>query len=151
MIGNKALLAWLLGLALFSGHTGVALSQPAQPAQIRLGIFAPNSRFTSGSAFSYITGLARHVQSVTGIPTSGRSYRSAGSFRRAMGSLNFAVVDPIFMCRRHLAVVASGRLGGGSRASWGLSARSATSISGLKGKGSPSRPRAWETSPLPRA
>ncbi len=106
----------------------------AQPTQIKLGIFAPNSRFTSGSAFSYITGLARHVQSVTGIPTVGRSYRSAGAFRRAMSGLHYAVVDPIFLCRRRLAVVASGRLGGGSRASWGLYARGASSIGGLKGK-----------------
>jgi len=112
----------------------LAAAQPAQPTQIKLGIFAPNSRFTSGSSFSYITGLARHVQSVTGIPTVGRSYRSAGAFRKAMGGLHYAVVDPIFLCRRRLAVVASGRLGGGSRASWGLFARSASSIGGLKGK-----------------
>jgi len=112
----------------------LAMAQPAQPKQIQLGIFAPNSRFTSGSAFSYITGLARHVQSVTGIPTVGRSYRSASAFRRAMGRLHYAVVDPIFLCRRRLAVVATGRLGGGSRASWGLYTRGASSIGGLKGK-----------------
>lgn len=111
----------------------VAAAQTA-PTQIQLGIFAPNSRFTSGSSFGYITGLARHVQSVTGIPTKGRSFRSAGSFRQAMSGLHYAVVDPIFLCRRRLAVVASGRLGGGSRASWGLYARGAASIGGLKGK-----------------
>ena len=112
-----------------------AVAQPAAPTQIKLGIFAPNSRFTSGSSFSYITGLARHVQSVTGITTTGKVWRSAGSFRRALGGLHFAVVDPIFLCRRRLAVVASGRLGGGSKAAWGLFVRSGiSSLSGLKGK-----------------
>ncbi|MFH2007145.1 MAG: PhnD/SsuA/transferrin family substrate-binding protein [bacterium] len=112
-----------------------ALAQPAAPTEIKLGIFAPNSGFTSGSSFSYITGLARHVQSVTGITTSGNVWRNAGAFRRALGGLHFAVVDPIFLCRRRLAVVASGRLGGGSKAAWGLFVRSGISgLSGLRGK-----------------
>jgi hypothetical protein len=130
---TRRLLALFLGVAALLWADGAA-AQTAPPTQIQLGIFAPNSRFTSGSAFSYITGLARHVQSTTGIPTVGRSYRSAGAFRQAMGSLHYAVVDPIFLCRRRLAVVASGRLGGGSRAAWGLFARGAANIGGLRGK-----------------
>lgn len=130
---GATLLAALIGGAIGLGSAPAA-AQPAPPSQLRLGIFAPNSRFTSGSAFRYITALARHVQRVTSIPTVGRSYRSAGAFRRAMGRLHFAVVDPIFLCRQRLAVVATGRLGGSARASWGLYARTATTIGGLKGR-----------------
>lgn len=115
--------------------TGVR-AQPANPASLSIGIFAPNSRFTSGSAFSYITGVARHIQTITGIPTTGRSYRSAGSFRGALGRLDFAVVDPIYLCRsRSFRVLATGRLGGGSRASWGVFVRSGiANMGGLRGK-----------------
>lgn len=106
------------------------------PAALELGIFAPNSNFTSGSAFTYITGLARHVQTVTGIPTTGRVWRNAGAFRRATGTMHFAVVDPVYLCRnRAYTVLASGQLGGGSQAPWGLFAGAGIrNLGDLRGK-----------------
>ena len=126
----------IAGLMLLSADVASAQAPiPGAPAQLKIGIFAPNSRFTSGSAFSYINGVARHIQNVTGIPTTGRVWRSAGAFRGAARNLHFAVVDPIFLCRRRYRVLASGRLGGGSRAPWALFARGGIrNLAQLKGK-----------------
>jgi len=108
---------------------------PGAPTALRIGLFAPNSGFTGGSSFSYINGLARHIQNVTGIPTTGKVWRSAGGFRAAARSLHFAVVDPVFLCRVHYPVLATGRLGGGARAPWALFARGGISnLTQLKGK-----------------
>ncbi len=108
---------------------------PGAPSSLRIGLFAPNSRFTGGSSFSYINGVARHIQNVTGIPTTGKVWRSAGAFRAAARTLDFAVVDPVFLCHRRYPVLASGRLGGGSRAAWALFARGGISnLAQLKGK-----------------
>jgi hypothetical protein len=115
--------------------TAAPAAIPGAPAQLRIGIFAPNSAFTSGSSFSYINGVARHIQNVTGIPTTGKVWRSAGAFRAASRNLHFAVVDPVFLCRRKYPVLATGRLGGGARAPWALFARGGISNLGqLKGK-----------------
>lgn len=109
---------------------------PGAPASLEIGIFAPNSGFTGGSAFSYITGLARHLQSVTGIPTTGKVWRSAVAFRSAAGTMHFAVLDPVYLCRhKGYSVLATGQLGGGARASWGLYARAGINHLGdLRGK-----------------
>lgn len=113
--------------------------QPAAgPAKLVLGIYCPNARFGgSGARFGYINRLARHVAKITGIPTSGRAFGSAGSFGSALSTLDFAVVDPVYLCRRagRFRVLLTGRLGGGARASWALFARSAAGgVMGLKGK-----------------
>ncbi|MDY0002903.1 MAG: hypothetical protein RBU30_16510 [Polyangia bacterium] len=109
---------------------------PGAPASLEIGIFAPNSGFTGGTAFSYITGLARHLQTVTGIPTTGKVWRSADAFRSAAGTMHFAVLDPIYLCRnRGYAVLATGQLGGGARAPWGLyAAAGINNLGDLKGK-----------------
>ncbi len=126
----------LVGLLLALG--GPAGAQPAQPTQLVLGIYCPNARFGgSGARWGYINRLARHVQNITGIPTKGRAFGSAGSFSGSLSRLDFAVVDPIYLCRRsgRFRVLLTGRLGGGSRATWALFARSAAGgVMGLKGK-----------------
>jgi ABC-type phosphate/phosphonate transport system substrate-binding protein len=125
-------LALLAGLVLFAP---VARAQ-TPPAKLTIGLFAPNSGFTGGNDFGYIQSLAKHLTNVTGIPTTGQVWRDAGSFSRAAGGLNFAVVDPIYLCfNKRFTVLASGRLGGGGRAPWGLYGSSGFGRLGdLKGK-----------------
>lgn len=129
-------LAAALAMLLIGGPVAWAQgAAPGAPTALRIGLFAPNSAFTGGSSFSYINGLARHIQNVTGIPTTGKVWRSAGGFRGAARSLHFAVVDPVFLCRAHYPVLATGRLGGGARAPWALFARGGISnLTQLKGK-----------------
>lgn len=111
-------------------------ADPATPTALQIGIFVPNSGFTAGSSFTYVTGLARHIQSVTGIPTTGKVWRSAAAFQSAAGTMHFAVLDPIFLCRhRAYAVLATGQLGGGARAPWALFAKAGiNNLGDLRGK-----------------
>jgi len=128
----------VLGVAV-SVESGDARAQtPGGVTQLVLGIYCPNAKFGgSGSRWGYINRVAKHVANITGIPTKGRAFGSSGSFSGSLGRLDFAVVDPIYLCRHHgrFRVLLTGRMGGGSRASWALFARSAAGgVMGLRGK-----------------
>ncbi len=115
----------------------MVFAQQNQPTRLVLGIYCPNGKFAgSGARWGYINRLAKHVANITGIPTKGRAFASSGSFSGSLGRLDFAVVDPIYLCRRkgRFRVLLTGRMGGGSRSSWALFSRSAGSVMGLKGK-----------------
>ncbi len=129
--------AIMAALLLFPVH-GWADSDEDAPKSLTLGIYCPNCQFGgSGERWGYINRLARHLENITKIPTRARAFGSAGAFSGGVAKVDFAVVDPVYMCRQggRFRVLLTGRLGGGSRASWGLFARSATGgVMGLKGQ-----------------
>ncbi|MCD6498192.1 MAG: hypothetical protein J7M25_07855 [Deltaproteobacteria bacterium] len=140
---SAGLLAILLGgiavlVVAFAVRPDDARAQtPGGVTQLVLGIYCPNAKFGgSGARWGYINRVAKHVANITGIPTKGRAFGSSGSFGGSLGRLDFAVVDPIYLCRHRgrLRVLLTGRMGGGSRASWALFARSSGGVMGLRGK-----------------
>ena len=133
----KKLLSLFALLSLLVSSTAVAQTKTKMPKKLRFGIYAPNTAFSSNSArWSYIKRVANYVQGLLKIPCSGRAYSSAGAFSGALGGLDFALVDPIFMATRRgrFTVLATSTYGGGSRAPWGLYARGGGNFSSLKGK-----------------
>jgi hypothetical protein len=107
------------------------------PKKLKFGIYAPNTAFSSNSArWSYINRVAKYVSSLLKIPCTGRAYSSAGSFSGALGGLDFAMVDPIYMAthRGRFRVLATATYGGGSRTPWGLFGKGGGSFLSLKGK-----------------
>jgi len=119
-----------------TGKSGTA-AKIKMPKKLRFGIYAPNTAFSSNSArWSYIKSVANYVSSMLKIPCTGRAYSSAGSFGGALGKLDFAMVDPVYMAmhRGRFRVLATATYGGGSRASWGLFGKSGGSFLSLKGK-----------------
>lgn len=104
--------------------------------KLRFGIYAPNTAFGSNSErWSYIQKIASYVQGVTKIPSTGSAYAQAGQFSGAAGSLDFALVDGVYLATRGgWTVLATSMYGGSSRAPWGLYSRGTGTFSGLKGK-----------------
>ncbi len=134
-LAQKLLESVVVGLVAF--WSPMVLAQQSQPTQLVLGIYCPNGKFAgSGSRWGYINRLAKHVANITGIPTKGRAFATAGAFSGSLSKLDFAVVDPLYLCRRkgRFRVLLTGRMGGGSRAPWALFARSSKGVMSLKGK-----------------
>lgn len=107
------------------------------PAKLRFGIYAPNAPFASNSErWSYIKSVASVMQSTLNVPCTGTVYASEGAFTGALGQLDFAIVDGIYMARAggKFRVLATSMYGGGARAPWGLYARGAANFQALKGK-----------------
>lgn len=124
---------WFLFLAL----PAVPVHAQNAPAKLRFGIYAPNAPFASNSdRWSYIKSVASVMQSTLNIPCTGNVYASEGAFAGALGQLDFAIVDGIYMARAggKFRVLGTSLYGGGARASWGLYARGAANFQALKGK-----------------
>ncbi len=124
------LLTWLV-----FQFAGAAWAQA--PTKLRFGIYAPNAAFASNSdRWSYIKSVEGVMSSTLKIPCTGTAYAAEGAFQGASGSLDFAIVDGIYLAKSggKWRVLATSLYGGGSRAPWGLYAKAGGNFQSLKGK-----------------
>lgn len=132
----------ITAVVIFSGMASAQQGPEGQAPRtgvkkLTFGIYAPNTAFASNSQrWSYIKRLSSYVSSVTGIRCEGRAYSRAGAFSSALGKLDFAVVDPVYLTlhRGRFRVLAVATYGGGTRAPWALFAKTASSFQDLRGK-----------------
>ncbi|MBI5480911.1 MAG: PhnD/SsuA/transferrin family substrate-binding protein [Deltaproteobacteria bacterium] len=111
-----AALALVLG-----GALPARAQQPAGP--IVIAIYAPNAPFEGADArYSYVQRLAAHIGSVAGVPTKGQAFARAGDFEGAVkkGTVDFAIVDSVYLAARTFKVIATGTTGGSTAKHWAL-------------------------------
>jgi hypothetical protein len=90
---------WIIGIAAALGAiSGVVLvtapveSQPGGVEKLTVGIYTPTVEFSTAQArLAYIQGLAKAIESNTGIKTEGQSFASLSALKQA--GVDFAVID----------------------------------------------------------
>jgi hypothetical protein len=131
---------WIYGVAaLGAAAMGVALmtrpveSQPA-PDRLTVGIYAPTVEFATAQArLAYIQGLAKAIESNTGIKTEGQSFASLGALKQA--GVDFAVLDgQCYAANGGFKLIATAEIGGETARAWGLYASTGTDMQSLRGK-----------------
>lgn len=114
----------------------VVVSSPAadaQQAQLTIGMYAPSAAFAdSGARAAYIQGLAKAVQSATGIPTTGKAYARLADLKAAKP--DFAIIEGLCVATTSPGpVLATAAISGATSQSWGLFTRG-DNFAALKGK-----------------
>lgn len=111
--------------------TGVA---GAQPAQIRIGIYAPSVDFgTAQARLAYVQGLAKAIEQNTGIKTTAQPYATITALKK--DDPDFAIVDAAcYATNLGWKLVANAQIGGSTTRTWGLFAAGADSMQALRGK-----------------
>lgn len=131
---------WIYGVAaLGAAAAGVALttkqaeSQQA-PDRLTVGIYAPTVEFATAQArLAYIQGLAKAIESNTGIKTEGQSFASLGALKQS--GVDFAVIDgQCYAVNGGYKLIATAEIGGETSRSWGLYASTGADMQSLRGK-----------------
>lgn len=132
---------WIIGMVALGAAAGVALttqhveSQPGgTPDRLTVGIYAPTVEFATAQArLAYIQGLAKAIESNTGIKTEGQSFASLGALKSA--GVDFAVIDgQCYAVNGSFRLLATAEIGGETSRSWGLYASTGTDMQSLRGK-----------------
>ena len=121
-------LGGLVLVAVASAH-----AQPAQPAKLVVGIYAPSVEFgTAQARLAYVQSLAKAIEQSTGIKTEAQSYANVGALKK--DNVDFAIIEAqCYATNLNWTVLANANIGGTSRA-WALFAASGDSMQALKGK-----------------
>jgi hypothetical protein len=129
LVPIAALIAAAGALAIRAGRT-----QPAPPARLVVGIYAPTVEFaTSQARLQYAQGLARAIAAQTGIDTEARSFAAFGQLKSA--GVDFAIVDgQCYAGSLGWPLLATAEIGGGTSRPWALFADGTGSMQDLKGK-----------------
>lgn len=124
-----AVIAAAAALAIRAGQ-----SQPAPPAKLVVGIYAPTVEFATAQArLQYAQGLAKAIAAQTGIDTEARSFAAFGQLKSA--GVDFAVVDgQCYAGSLGWPVLATAEIGGGTSRAWALFADGGATMQDLKGK-----------------
>lgn len=130
---------WILGIAGVGAALGVALvtarveSQPSGE-RLTVGIYAPTVEFgTAQARLAYIQGLAKAIESNTGVRTEGQSFASMAALKQA--NVDFAVLDgQCYAVNGGYKLLATAEIGGETTRSWGLFASTGTDMQSLRGK-----------------
>ena len=123
-----ALAAVLVVLAVSRGDTQGA------PDKLVIGIYAPTVEFgTAQNRLAYVQGLARAIESNTGVQTQAASFASLGALRK--GNVDFAIVDgQCYATNLGWRLLANATIGGGTARNWALFSSVGPDMQGLKGK-----------------
>jgi hypothetical protein len=111
--------------------TGVA---SAQPAKLRVGIYAPSVDFGGAQArLTYVQGLAKAIEQATGIPTQAQSYATMAALKK--DNPEFAIIDGLcYTANLGWTLHANAQIGGSTTRTYGLYASNANNMLALKGK-----------------
>ncbi len=112
-----------------------AQAQPAAaPTKITIGIFAPSVEFDRAQArLAYAQGLAKAIESNTGIKTEAQSYASLAALKK--DDVDFAIVDGLCVATNGgWKLLANAQIGGGSARPWALFSGTGVDMQSLKGK-----------------
>jgi hypothetical protein len=132
---------WIIGIAALGAVVGVALTtRPVEsqaggtPDRLTVGIYAPSVEFATAQArLAYIQGLAKAIESNTGIKTEGQSFASLSALKQA--SVDFAVIDgQCYAANGAFKLIATAQIGGETTRLWGLFASTGTDMQSLRGK-----------------
>jgi hypothetical protein len=117
----------------------LALAQPATPpttapTKITIGFFAPSVEFDRAQArLAYAQGLAKAIESNTGIKTEAQSYASLTAL--AKDNVDFAIVDGLCVATNAgWKLLANAQIGGGTSRQWALFSGVGSDMQSLKGK-----------------
>ncbi len=106
----------------------------AQPAKLRVGIYAPSVEFgTAQARLTYAQSLAKAIESTTGIKTEAQSYASIAALKA--DNTDFAVIDgPCYAVNLGWKLLANANIGGAVVRTWALYSSAGDSMRALKGK-----------------
>jgi hypothetical protein len=131
---NKKLLVTigLAAAALLAAPAGEVAAQQA-PTQLTVAIYAPSAQFADSAARSaYIQGLAKAIQTKTGVTTVGKAYVRLGDLRASKP--DFAIIEGLCLAAASPGpVLATGTIGGATSQSWALFSRG-DNFNALRGK-----------------
>jgi len=126
---TAALVAGAAVLAIRAGQ-----SQPAPPAKLVIGIYAPTVEFaTSAARLQYAQGLAKAIAAQTGMEAEARSFAAFGQLKSA--GVDFAVVDgQCYAGSLGWPILATAEIGGATSRPWALFSGQGGGMQELKGK-----------------
>jgi hypothetical protein len=133
---TKTIIATLAGAALLVGlaarderHTE---AQQA-PTSLVVGLYAPSAKFAdSAQRAAYVQGLAKAIQTQTGIPTTGKAFTRLNDLKAAKP--DFAIIEGLCLASNNYGtVMATGVVNGDTSQSWALFTRG-DAFGALKGK-----------------
>ena len=109
-------------------------SQPAPPAKLTIGIYAPSVEFgTAQARLQYVQGLAKAIEAKTGIKTDAKSFAAFSQLKSA--GVDYAIVEgQCYATNLGWEVLANAQIGGATTRSWGLFSGAGGDMQGLKGK-----------------
>jgi hypothetical protein len=123
---------------------GIVLASPPAAAQqpaatpLVVAIYAPNAPFAGADArYAYVQRLANHIGNLAGVPCKGQAFARRGDFETAVrrGTVDFAIVGPVYLATRNFKVIASATSGGATSKRWALFVGGGVkSFLGLQGK-----------------
>ncbi len=109
-------------------------AQPAGPAKLTVGIYAPSVEFgTAQARLQYAQGLARAIEAQTGIKTEAKSF---AAFSQLKGSgVDFAIVEgQCYAANMGWELLANATIGGSTSRGWALYSGAGGDMQALKGK-----------------
>jgi hypothetical protein len=114
--------------------TSVTAAQPAPPAKLRIGIYAPSVEFgTAQARLAYVQALAKAIEQNTGIKTDAQSYASITALRG--DNVDFAIIDgPCYAMNLTWKLLANASIGGAVARPWALYSSAGDTMQALKGK-----------------
>lgn len=120
-------------LALVLMSTRTAQTQ-ATPSKLTVGIYAPSVEFgTSQQRLQYVQGLAKAIESNTGVKTDAQSYASLSALKKA--NVDFAIIDgQCYATNSSWTLLANANVGGGTSRSWALYSSLGSDMTALRGK-----------------
>jgi len=131
LLAIGGVLAGALAAILLLGRT--AQTQQA-PSKMTIGIYAPTVEFgTAQQRLQYVQGLAKAVETATGIKTDAQSFASFGALKKS--NVDFAIVDgQCYATNQSWRLLADAQVGGGTTRSWALYSSVGGEMQGLRGK-----------------
>ncbi len=105
----------------------------AQPAKLRVGIYAPSVEFgTAQARLTYAQGIAKAIEIATGIKTEAHSYPSITALK---ADSDLAIIDgPCYAVNLGWKLLANASIGGATVRTWALYSSAGDSMQALKGK-----------------
>lgn len=124
----------LFALALLATAAAPTTVRAQKEQKLTVALYAPSAAFAdSGARLAYVQGLARAIQTKTGIPTEGKAYVRYEDMKKA--NPDFAIVEGLCIAvRKPGTLLAQAAIGGATTQKWALFGRTATSFASLAGK-----------------
>jgi hypothetical protein len=106
----------------------------AAPTKITVGIYTPTVEFgTAQARLAYAQGLAKAIETNTGIKTEAQSYASMAALKK--DNPDYAIVDgPCYATNLGWQLLANANIGGSTSRPWALFSSAGDSMGALKGK-----------------
>ncbi|MCA9677397.1 MAG: hypothetical protein H6708_21900 [Kofleriaceae bacterium] len=125
-------------VALAAAGAIVLMVRPARTQQstttLTVGIYAPSVEFANAQArLQYVQGLAKAIESATGVKTSAQAFASLSALRK--GGVDYAIVDgQCYATNQSWKLVANANIGGGTTRNWALYSSVGSDMKSLEGK-----------------